>query len=611
MLAARHDAQGSGLPGKAERFLHPFNLRPSLATNIEAEPTGVDRRLTMEEDGVVSMQEEELAQEFRLTEGVVQEQQREFEATLQAWRGAQGDHALEGRVSAAEWADTCALIRSQHVTKLIVTLSYYVYETVVKASPAFPERLAAVAQQALTHLSTAGGGSTSRSVGAAKRAAAMLSSQALYELDLGYRQWVLDQQARQPPPADAAGGGGNGGGSGRGEDGSHHSSAASSEPASGFATPRATRHDVPNVAAAPPPARASAQSSYSLSTQPSASASAAAAPAAAVATGAMPRASVPSAAAASSTLQTATAGASVAANASIPSLARNSSSATLGGAGPSSATSSSRLTGRMSSLLTNARAVKAAVQLALHAEPEPQELQSKRLFALHQEVARLFKEQRKTRAGMFFTMPALLLCIRVAVSALFCNFARSWTTTPSGKRALHAIDGVITDLFDPHGYLQQGLSLLQSTPAAVKMLSKYAFRAHVSERAHFNDTSNLVRLTMASACAPETRRLLAAGASGGSGLLRKTTAAHAAAASPRGAVSTRTASAAAAAAAADGAGRPEATALTTAQREQLFVQLQALRAEPDPQLYRPQAICTHFGNVPRFGTSPAANKSAD
>lgn len=57
------------------------------------------------------------------------------------------------------------------------------------------------------------------------------------------------------------------------------------------------------------------------------------------------------------------------------------------------------------------------------------------------------------------------------------------------------MDEAIRALFDPHGYLERALSLLQSTPTAIEAVTRHPQRRG-TERQHFNDTSPLLQATM-------------------------------------------------------------------------------------------------------------------
>lgn len=65
---------------------------------------------------------------------------------------------------------------------------------------------------------------------------------------------------------------------------------------------------------------------------------------------------------------------------------------------------------------------------------------------------------------MFFTLPVLLLSMRLLVHTLFTSLFPCWMKTPDGKAALSAMESTVVQLCDPHGYLQRNLSMMQSTP---------------------------------------------------------------------------------------------------------------------------------------------------
>lgn len=66
--------------------------------------------------------------------------------------------------------------------------------------------------------------------------------------------------------------------------------------------------------------------------------------------------------------------------------------------------------------------------------------------------------------GMFFTLPVLLLSMRLLMHTLFTSLFPCWMKTPGGKAGLSAMDSTVVQLCDPHGYLQRNLSMMQSTP---------------------------------------------------------------------------------------------------------------------------------------------------
>ncbi len=74
------------------------------------------------------------------------------------------------------------------------------------------------------------------------------------------------------------------------------------------------------------------------------------------------------------------------------------------------------------------------------------------------------------------------------------------------------MDEAIEHLFDPHGYLQRNLSILQSSPAAVSLMAKYPHKSHEPERLHFADVSPLMRAAMTDPASAGARRLMHQGA---------------------------------------------------------------------------------------------------
>ncbi|GLC44424.1 hypothetical protein PLESTB_000471400 [Pleodorina starrii] len=145
-------------------------------------------------------------------------------------------------------------------------------------------------------------------------------------------------------------------------------------------------------------------------------------------------------------------------------------------------------------------------------------LQRERLFALHVEWAARFKSLRQSRSGMFFTLPILLLACRLCVSLLFSTLYPLFTRLPEGEAVLAAMDGALCSLFDPHGYLERALSLLQSTPSAIEAVTRHPQRRG-NERRHFSDTSPLMQATMqGGAKSAGARKLMRAAANQPKGL---------------------------------------------------------------------------------------------
>ncbi|MEW5316836.1 MAG: hypothetical protein WDW38_008181 [Sanguina aurantia] len=136
---------------------------------------------------------------------------------------------------------------------------------------------------------------------------------------------------------------------------------------------------------------------------------------------------------------------------------------------------------------------------AIHSGLGPEDmgqLQQRRLLTVHKEWAALFKTHRQTRAGMFFTLPVLLLSMRLLVHTLFTSLFPCWMKTPDGKAALSAMESTVVQLCDPHGYLQRNLSMMQSTPEAVSHVARHPQKSHTAERAHFDDVSPIMAASM-------------------------------------------------------------------------------------------------------------------
>lgn len=122
---------------------------------------------------------------------------------------------------------------------------------------------------------------------------------------------------------------------------------------------------------------------------------------------------------------------------------------------------------------------------------------------------------------MFFTLPILLLSMRLCVNMLFSTLYPLWMRLPEGAQVLEDMDAALCALFDPHGYLARALSLLQSTPSAIEAVTRHPqWRGH--ERQHFNDTSPLLQATLQGAKSPGARKLVRSPANQpeGRGLLR-------------------------------------------------------------------------------------------
>ncbi|KAJ9526108.1 hypothetical protein QJQ45_009564 [Haematococcus lacustris] len=140
-------------------------------------------------------------------------------------------------------------------------------------------------------------------------------------------------------------------------------------------------------------------------------------------------------------------------------------------------------------------------------------LQRARLFVMQQFFSRLFSQQRTRRAGMFFRLPIFLVAARLSVHLLFSGLFGLWTQTAEGVDALEQMDAAMVQLFDPHGYMQRNLSILQSSPAAVSIMTHHPHKvkSHENERSHFSDVSPTLRAALPEPASAEARRLLLAG----------------------------------------------------------------------------------------------------
>ncbi|KAJ9525495.1 hypothetical protein QJQ45_003261 [Haematococcus lacustris] len=125
--------------------------------------------------------------------------------------------------------------------------------------------------------------------------------------------------------------------------------------------------------------------------------------------------------------------------------------------------------------------------------------------------SRLFSQQRTRRAGMFFRLPIFLVAARLSVHLLFSGLFGLWTQTAEGMNALEQMDAAMVQLFDPHGYMQRNLSILQSSPAAVSIMTHHPHKSHENERSHFSDVSPTLRAALPEPASAEARRLLLAG----------------------------------------------------------------------------------------------------
>jgi hypothetical protein len=137
-------------------------------------------------------------------------------------------------------------------------------------------------------------------------------------------------------------------------------------------------------------------------------------------------------------------------------------------------------------------------------------LQQVRLFSLQKEFSAVYEEQRKSRVGLFFSLPIFLMFLRLSIQSLFTTMYPLWSRTKDGHESLASMDKVCCDLLDPHGYLERNLSILQSSPSAIDVISKNPSKGHEAEHFHFTDTSSLLRSALLSPSSAATRRIMVA-----------------------------------------------------------------------------------------------------
>jgi hypothetical protein len=115
---------------------------------------------------------------------------------------------------------------------------------------------------------------------------------------------------------------------------------------------------------------------------------------------------------------------------------------------------------------------------------------------------------------MFFLLPVFLLVLRLVTSIYFSTLYPNWAKTQDGVNTLDAMDATLMLLFDPNGYLQRNLSLIQASPHAVNVISRHPNKAHGAEHAHFADTSPLLRAALSEPASSGARKMFAKSAAG-------------------------------------------------------------------------------------------------
>lgn len=162
--------------------------------------------------------------------------------------------------------------------------------------------------------------------------------------------------------------------------------------------------------------------------------------------------------------------------------------------------------------------------------PDFCEIQARQTLELQEVFYQIRSQCQAFRdGGLSFTMPILLLSLRIFVKKMFIAGFPLWSATDEGISTMREMNEMITTHFDPHGYFSS-LSILESTSSAVKIMRQHPHRAHRALTKHFNDTSPLIRSLVVSPQCRETRIILNAnsqklygsirGARGGKGIGR-------------------------------------------------------------------------------------------
>ncbi|GMH38287.1 hypothetical protein BSKO_06171 [Bryopsis sp. KO-2023] len=134
-------------------------------------------------------------------------------------------------------------------------------------------------------------------------------------------------------------------------------------------------------------------------------------------------------------------------------------------------------------------------------------VQKRRLFAIHNGYANIQAKYRKNPSQLFFTLPLIIFSLRVLVENIFTQLYPLWARTKEGVTALREMDEAVVDLLDPHGY-HRNVTVLQSSPSAVRLSVRYQRRAHPPSYRHFSDTSPLVRAALGHLTSHKARTIL-------------------------------------------------------------------------------------------------------
>ncbi|KAG2442597.1 hypothetical protein HXX76_002682 [Chlamydomonas incerta] len=554
------DAMGSGLGATQPPGSRPQQQQPAQ---------GQQQSRQGSHDSARAEVVDELLQPLLVTPEVVLTLQAQLESALADWHRHQAPEALKGRLMPEEFARTQEELSSEGSIKMLITLANFMHEELVRGHPDYPHQQDARGTQSREGLRsstsrrhtdiweergllprnsstgegvTGGGGSTSRRSSSHAHQTSISTQQMtnLQKYDLGYQAYVrqkLDQgpagQPGGPPQSAATTVAGGGGGGGRGA-------------RSGAASPLMTAGGGGSAAGArgagSPPGLGDNARGVSFAVAPHYHS--------------VPHSPAPAGggrSAPDSPSSTHSRGGGLLGPLNLPGTLRSGASSpghTQHGGGhghhgrsnaPSTAGSAhTHAPGSAASSLGSipglpprvGRALKHSASFALataantarsiHAALDATDsgaLQRERLFALHVEWAGRFKGLRQSRSGMFFTLPILLLSMRLCVNTLFATLYPIWTRMPEGAQVLEDMDAAICALFDPHGYLSRALSLLQSTPSAIEAVTRHPQRRG-KERRHFNDTSPLMQATLQGALSSGARKLMQSNANQPVGLAK-------------------------------------------------------------------------------------------
>eukprot|EP00899_Mesostigma_viride_P001761 jgi/Mesvir1/11586/Mv00002-RA.1 len=133
--------------------------------------------------------------------------------------------------------------------------------------------------------------------------------------------------------------------------------------------------------------------------------------------------------------------------------------------------------------------------------------QEQRCLQIHALWARMRQKHQHKRPSLFFTLPVILLGLRVAVEAAFTRAFPAWASCEAGVYELGVMNEVVTAMLDPHNYHSE-ISLLQSSSRAIQIMRRYASKTHPSNKQHAYSTSPLIRSAIVTPHSREVRALM-------------------------------------------------------------------------------------------------------